>query len=145
MSKTGGKCFATFILATTCLALTAVFLRPALAEDSSWKLKRDKEGIQVFARKMNGHLVREYRGITIVRAPLAEVIALYENTARTPEWMYMCREFKELKENGPDSKVFYFRQGLTRPASDRDAVISRLRTEDPLTQTVTYVLSQTPD
>lgn len=119
----------------------AFLVNSAYADNAGWALQRDKEGIQVYARKTQGHLTREYKGIAYAKVPLAGAIALFEDTNRIPEWMYRCKEFRELSPKNSGENIFYFRQGLPAPAHERDVVVSRIQTQDPLTNTVFYAFS----
>ncbi len=111
---------------------------------AEWALKRDKEGIQVFTRKTAGHLTSEYKGVATVKAPMAGAIALFEDTARMPEWLYQCTEFKEISPKNSGEKIFYFRQTLPGGAHQRDVYVSRVTARDPLTKTVTYTFFHIP-
>ncbi|MBI4971243.1 MAG: START domain-containing protein [Candidatus Omnitrophica bacterium] len=117
----------------------------ALANDTGgWHLKKDEDGIKIFSRKVEGSPVSEFQGVVSVKAPLDRVIELYEDAARVHEWMYHCKEFREIQKEGSSEKFFYFHQKLQWPVSDRDVVTSRVRDSDPKTGAISYRITVSP-
>lgn len=97
--------------------------------DTSWELRKNEKGIQVFTREVEGSALLEFRGIVTVDQKIDEVVAFYEDWARMPEWFHQCIESKLLEEKSPDSKILYFAIDLPWPVKDRDSVYHRVRTK----------------
>ena len=122
----------------------AVCSGQAMAAEYPWQLKRDKDGIKVYTRKVEGSPVLEYKATVTIKAPMADVIALYEDESRFPQWFYQCVEAKLLKDEGPDRKIIYFVLSLPWPVSQRDTVFRRTKLVDAQ-GAVTYDLTALPD
>ena len=129
--------------------MTLLFLTPMIAEEFTkefrWELKKDKEGIQVHTRKVQGWDTREFQGVTTVKTSLDSAIALFEDTKKITQWMYRIKEFTMLEEKDPGVIIFYFRQGLPWPITDRDAVLTRTRKQDSATKAVSYTALMIPN
>jgi len=131
-------------LSITFLLPTSVFSEE-FTKEFGWKLKKKKNGIEIHTRKVEDWATREFQGVTTVKTSLVSAISLFEDTKRISEWMYRVKEFKELKEISSSEKIFYFRQGIQWPISDRDGVYTRSRIQDPVTNAVSYTSVVVPN
>ncbi len=120
------------------ILLTVVSVPPAFAVEYPWQLKKDKDGIQVHVRKVEGSPILEYKGVVTVDAPIEIVIAFYEDASRMPEWFHQCIASKLLRKKSEDDKILYFAIGMPWPVSDRDAVYERVRAKDPSTGAIEF-------
>ncbi len=128
------------------LLLAVMLMMPAssFAADHPWKLKKDEDGIQVHVRKIDGSSILEYKGAVVVDASLEEVVRLFEEDGRIPEWFHKCSEAKLIKASTPEDKVLYFVISMPWPVKDRDVVFRRIRSKDPATGAVEYKSSALP-
>ncbi|MBI1977764.1 MAG: hypothetical protein HYS55_03330, partial [Candidatus Omnitrophica bacterium] len=130
------------------LGLTAcvLFSRLLFAEDVDWQFKKEEKGVKVYVHEIEGSALKEFRGVALVNTTMDRILAVFEDTAGGCSWIYKCKEFKEIEEKSPTEKFFYFRQELSWPVLDRDVVDYRIRNQDPLTQVLTYRISEaSPD
>ena len=125
-------------------ALTALPLNSACAAEAAWTQERDKEGIRIYSRKTQEHRTSEYKGIAYIKVPMAGAIALFEDTGRTSEWMYQCKELRELPPKTPGERMFYLLQDFPAPAHQRDAAVSRIRTPGISADSVIYTYFHVP-
>ncbi len=133
--------------------LTAVFLaslvfsfypQKTYAVEYPWQLKRDREGIVVYTRKVSGSSILEYKATVTVHAPIEKVIALFEDDQKLPQWYYQCVKFERLQDEGPGQKIFYFVIHLPWPVSERDSIFRRVKFSDAH-GVVSYTLSALPE
>jgi len=56
---------------------TVLFAGAAHAED--WQIAKDEDGIKVSLSDIAGSKYKAYRGVTVIKAPIAKVLALQED------------------------------------------------------------------
>ncbi len=127
--------------------LAVMLMMPAasFAADHPWKLKKDEDGIQVHVRKIDGSSILEYKGTVVVDASLDQVVRLFEEDGRIPEWFHKCSEAKLIKASTPEDKILYFVISMPWPVKDRDVVFRRVRSKDLATGIVEYKSSALPE
>jgi hypothetical protein len=99
------------------------FADPAPVQYGPWEPVRSDDGIVIHRRKVGSWPVHEFRGRTIVDAPLDEVLALLEDTAARPKWMNRCTEAHDIERGAAGEAVCYERTGAQWPVKDRDVVM----------------------
>lgn len=90
-----------------------------------WQLEKDKNGIAVYTRKGEDSKLKEYKGITLVDAPLSKVYELINNVSGWDKVMFKCKEgsAKVLKQINKNEYYAYMEISAPFPASNRDAII----------------------
>ena len=78
---------------------TLLFAATAQAED--WQVAKDEDGIKVSLSEIAGSKYKAYRGVTVIKAPLAKVQALQE-VKRQQELLPSPARAQETKELGWD-------------------------------------------
>lgn len=96
-----------------------------------WELVRDDDGIVVHRRTVAGSKLHEFRGVGLVQAPLASVLAVLNDAPRRTEWMKEAVANERIEQLGPYGEIFYSRTGAPWPVSDRDVVNLARTTFDP--------------
>ncbi|MBI3307112.1 MAG: START domain-containing protein [Candidatus Omnitrophica bacterium] len=134
MKKIGAIIFVLFLCVKT-----------VFASGFPWELKKNENGIEVSVRKVEGSPILEYKASMIVETGLEKVLAFYEEGQRMPEWFYQCVESRLLEEKSPNEKILYFVIDLPWPVKNRDSVYHRVRSQDPATGAVEFVISAVPD
>ncbi|AVD89405.1 MULTISPECIES: START domain-containing protein [Pseudomonas] len=99
----------------------SVLLAPvAWAED--WQVAKDEEGIKVSLSEVAGSKYKAYRGVTLIKAPLAKVQALQEDVVGACAWVHECKLQKLLKQEG--GEIWTYTQFNTPwPVTPRDSVL----------------------
>ena len=125
------------------LPVLLVVVAVSVHAQSEWELAHDEAGLTIHTRTRPGELMREFRAVTRFESPLAEVIALFEDVSRFPEWYDRCVEARRLEGDGRGG-VIYVRADLPFPVADRDVVFrsSRERSDPDL---VSYRGEAAPD
>ena len=92
----------------------------AWAED--WKVAKDEAGIQVSLSDVPNSRYKAYRGVTLIKAPLAKVRALQEDAVGACAWIHECDSQKLLKHQGEQSWT-YTRFNTPWPVTPRDSIL----------------------
>ncbi|MCO7632538.1 START domain-containing protein [Pseudomonas guariconensis] len=98
-----------------------VLLAPA-AWAENWQVAKDEEGIKVSLSEVPGSKYKAYRGVTVIKAPLAKVKALQEDVAGACAWIHECKSQKLLKHEG-DQSWTYTQFNTPWPVTPRDSVL----------------------
>lgn len=125
-------------LLSMALSLTLVLL-PALAAatDDNWKLEKDKDGIQVYTRAVEGWSIREIRGTTQLPVKLSAVVAVFDDVPALSELNeYVSKA--EVRNRESDLRYqIYTQTKMPWPVSDRDILNQRNIAQDSKTLAVT--------
>jgi len=104
------------------------------AEDSveEWKPRKDKNGIQVYSRRVAGSKYEEFKGVVELNATIASSLALLDDTQACTEWLHRCERSKELQRSGLLERHIYQISDLPFPALSRDMIFKAtiVQTED---------------
>src|SRR5437868_12278988 len=90
-------------LAVVC-GLTAFVAVAAHADD--WQTAKDQDGIKVSLSEVPGSQYKAYRGVTVIKAPLAKVQALQEDVTGACAWIHECKSQKLLKKEGDQAWTY---------------------------------------
>jgi hypothetical protein len=99
---------------------TVLFAAAAQAED--WQAAKDEDGIKVSLSEIAGSKYKAYRGVTVIKAPLAKIQALQEDAVGACTWIHECKSQKLLKQEG-DKSWTYTQFKAPFPVSDRDSIL----------------------
>jgi hypothetical protein len=121
------------------VSLLLVLCCASASAGEDWRLEKDKDGIQIFSRAVDGWSIREIRGLTSFHGRLGSLVSVLNDPATGPE----LNEFVVKAEvEQRDSDTRYRLYNLTKmpwPLSDRDVLNQREITQDPATHAVTIV------
>ncbi len=90
---------------------------------SDWELKKEKDGIKVFLRDVEGSDIQEYKAEAILEGKVASFIAVMKDVEAYPELYEHTKEVKLINENDT-FHVHYIATKTPWPVKDRDAVYS---------------------
>lgn len=102
------------------VGLSAVLVPQVHAE--SWQVVKDEQGISVSLSEVAGSKYKAYRGVTLIKAPLARIKALQEDVAGACAWIHECKSQKLLKHEG-DQSWTYTQFNTPWPVTPRDSVL----------------------
>jgi len=119
---------------------TVLFAGAAHAED--WQTAKDEDGIKVSLSDIAGSKYKAYRGVTVIKAPIAKVLALQEDAAGACKWIHECKSQKSLKQDG-DQNWTYTQFNAPFPVSNRDSIL-HITTSKAADGTVTRKLEEVP-
>lgn len=89
--------------------------------DEGWELKKEKDGIQVFIKKIPDSPMHAFRGETELAASLDQVERLFKDVNRFTEWSPNAKKVEPLAEK-VNSRTFYLQTDAPWPVSDRDGI-----------------------
>ena len=101
--------------------LISILISPLSAAE--WKLVKEKDGIKIYNRPVEGFPVDEFKGIAVIDAPMEVIIEVLHDVPAGTEWMKDCKEARIIKEIDDLVKYLYVHQDAPWPVSDRDAVV----------------------
>jgi len=134
------------VLITLLLLFSFCFSTSLLnAEQSSWQLRKNLEGIPVYTRKVLGSPILEFKANVIIDTPLSKVIAFFEDEKQIRRWYYQCVLSKFIENDGPKQEVIYLILHLPWPVAPRDFVFSRTRTKETTPGVISYTLTALPN
>lgn len=132
------------MIAVSIAAVVAGGAGGARAAEAAWSLARERDGITVHTRPVEGSGIREFRGTALVAAPLDSIRALLRDADRFKDWFPNTSESRLLERQG-DVSYQYSVLDTPWPVSDRDNVFRAETTIDPGTGTVSIRISAAPD
>lgn len=119
-----------------------VVLAPA-AWAENWQVAKDEEGIKVSLSEVPGSKYKAYRGVTVIKAPLAKVKALQEDVVGACKWVHECKSQKLLKHEG-DQSWTYTQFNTPWPVTPRDSVL-HVTTREEADGSLVRTLEEAPE
>ncbi len=129
-----------FFLATFGLALFALSL-PA----QNWELKKDKNGIKVYTKDVPGSNFKAFKGTTVLKAELSQVLAVIKDVEGYVDWMPNSKQAEELHHPADHHQIYYMATKAPWPVSDRDGVYQFQIEHDHGSNTTTVEIEALPD
>lgn len=117
----------------------------SFAAESDWRLVKEKDGIRIYNREIDGSSFKPYRGVMTVEAPLAALVCLVSDAGSYPDWVDTCVEGKILKKDSPSKSFIYTVNEAPWPVSDRDSIVETRMERDQETGAVHIRLTGVPD
>lgn len=129
------------------LFLCTAFLQAAVASsatDEEWSLDKQKDGIDVYTRPVEGSGIKAFKGVAEVGANIESILELLRDSSRFKTWFPNTPESKLLSRDG-DVAYQYSVMGTPWPMADRDNVLRSVTTRDTLTGVVEIEVNAAPD
>jgi hypothetical protein len=124
--------------------LSTLFTNAEEPERSDWILRKDKVGIQVYSRKIEGLAYREFRGIVELESTLAASLALLDDADACVDWLYRCESARVLQRTGIAQRHVYQVSDLPFPAATRDVIV-KVELQEYKANSIRVVLQSAPD
>jgi hypothetical protein len=131
------------ILVSLLLATLAIHPRSARAQAGPWEPVRNDDGIVVHRRTVAGSKLHEFRGVGVVEATIASILAVLDDAPRRTEWMKEAVANSRVERVGEYGEIFYSRTGAPWPVADRDVVNLARTTFDPSARQVRVEFTST--
>ncbi len=103
-------------------ALILVPERASAADRGAWQAVATTDGVRVSARKIPGQAFPEFRGVTVMKADMFQLLAILDDAPRHCEWQASCKVMRIVKRYDEFNRVLYHRLDSPWPVSDRDVV-----------------------
>lgn len=93
------------------------------AQNEGWSLAKEKNGVQVFTRFVEGYPVKEFKGVVQIKTDLNSVINTVRDADKHKDWMHNTSASRLVKKIKDDVILTYSVNDAPWPVSDRDNVI----------------------
>lgn len=107
------------------------------AQNRTWKLIKNEDGIQVYSRKPDNSKFRIIKVSTQIKTSLSSLVKLIKDASDHKKWVYLDKKAEILKEENSFSWVMYSQTNAPWPVSDRDIVARGHLSQDSITKIVT--------
>ncbi len=125
--------------------LSFFFLCTSLFAQTQWQEVKNSHGIKVLTRPTEGSPLDEFKGITIVEAPLEVIVEVIRDVDAQPEWMADCIEARVIKKFNDNDYLVYSMNRAPWPVSNRDVVVRSKGTVDKANGKVTIIFKALKD
>jgi hypothetical protein len=100
-----------------------VFATISMAQ-TQWELVKNKDGIKVFNRKMEGSKLKEFKGTVIIKATVNDVVKVLSNPSNHDKFIYKAKKgsVEIVKKDTNGDFYTYMIIETPWPASNRDLV-----------------------
>jgi ribosome-associated toxin RatA of RatAB toxin-antitoxin module len=106
-------------------------------KQTDWELKKCESGISVYTRYVSNSSFKELKSVAIVKTSLSGIIALINDFASYPQWVYKCGESRGLKEVN-DTISFHYQTVIAPwPVSNRDFIVKVIQSQNDKTKVIT--------
>lgn len=109
-----------------------------------WKLKTDKDDVQVYMKAEDNSSYKSVKTVTTLHTSLSAVSAILLDVLKTPDWVYGTKQCSLLKKESPTSLYYYAEMGMPWPVSNRDFVIRISLSQNPQSKIVTVLATNLP-
>lgn len=112
---------------------------------AEFTVEKEKNGIKVFTRKIDGSALKEFKGVTSIKTSLTSLVALMNDTDSYTQWLHECTAAKLVQAINLKERITYTVIHAPWPVSDRDTVTYSKISQDPKTKIVTIYLKGMAD
>lgn len=121
--------FFSFICACSfCLTLSAQI---------EWNLKKQKDGIAVYAAKLEDSKFKSIRVVCEFQANLSQLVSILMQPQLQPEWVIATKHANLVKQLSSSRIYYYAEAALPWPMNNRDMVIDLSMSQHPVTKLLT--------
>jgi hypothetical protein len=126
-----------------CFAATLIAFSSIGAFAADWKSSGETDGVQLYSKSEPGESLKYFKGVTRIKAPMKNVLAVILVRETFPEWVYNMLEDSTLPSDNPDSSYCYIWIKGVWPTDDRDTVARVTVSQDPQTLAVAITAKST--
>lgn len=108
-------------LPTIAILLFAAFVIPEF--EAQWTLKKDKNGVQIYTRPVEGSPLKEFKGLVNIRTTAEAAKTLLLDLPSYTEWSHNCIKSSVLKINNENDIIGITLTDAPWPVQDREAIV----------------------
>ena len=127
------------LLLYSLVLLSFSFLSPTSPASSEWVFKKERSGIKVFTRDVQGSNLKELKITLQVEATLSSIATLIADVPAYQNWVYKCALSRPLQKIDDENSIEYFLIDFPWPMSDRDLVTRSVLKQDSISKVLTSV------
>lgn len=118
-------------------ACILAYAAPTAAAEPEWQLQKDKNGIAIFTRDVDGSPFLAVKATAAFRQPVEKLAGYLGDGSECMQWRKMCKSSRVLQVNSEEERLVYQVLDLPWPIADRDMVIQSVTEIDPVSRSVT--------
>ena len=123
---------------THLIAATLLACAPYVSA-SEWTPAGETDGIKLYAKNEGDNSLKYFKGVTRVKAPLKNVLAVLLVRETFPEWFHNMLEDSTLVEDNADASLCYIWIKGVWPTNDRDTVARVTVDQDPKSMAISII------
>lgn len=104
------------------LLLCFICIGTYTTQAQNWNLAKDKNGVKVYTRKIEGWGIKEYKVNMTVKASLSKVVSVLKDAKGRYEWLHNILEVREVERPNKDIVAIYSKVDAPWPVTDRDNI-----------------------
>ncbi len=108
--------FALFVGFVTTTALSAT--------EFPWTFSKDRDGIQIYTKAIEGAKLAEFKGVTVINTPIEVIGMILRDIPAYTQWMSGCLESRIIEQFDDNNMINYYVQKTTWPVANRDIVLT---------------------
>ena len=124
--------------------LLGFFSFPGRSQDD-WKLKTDKDGINIFTRTFPDSKFKAIKVEVELDATLSQMVAVVLDVNTGAQWVYSTKSSVLLKQVSPSELYYYSEVSIPWPAANRDFIAELRAVQDSHSRVVTIYGPVFPD
>lgn len=102
--------------------LLIAFITAPLWANAEWKEVKNKKGIKIETRKVEGSPMKEFRSECLIEAPIEVVYEILRDADTYVNWFGDCKEKKVIQKIDENNEIGYQVVDVPLPFRDRDTV-----------------------
>ncbi|MDH5717081.1 MAG: START domain-containing protein [Spirochaetia bacterium] len=115
---------------------------------SEWEQKKNKSGIEIYLREIEGSEYKELKAIMKLKTTLVSLVSLLDDTASYPLWIYQCTKASLLEKTEMENseiRYTYTELDFSMITSKRDLITQSTLTQDSNSKTIFILLKGFPE
>jgi len=110
-----------------------------------WQLQKDEQGILIYLRDLPDSPIKEFKGEIRIKAGLGSLLAVMDDTAACPDWIYNCAEPILLQKISFNERYNFQISKMPLFITNRGLIFHTLLSQDADTRVITMTMSASPD
>ncbi len=103
--------------------ISMFFFLFSFLQADGWALAKEKNGIAVYTRSVEGSAFLAFKGETVVEGSVDALVAILYDTPNAPAWLYQCRLAMTLEEVRFEENYVFHVYDLPFPVSNRQLIL----------------------
>jgi len=130
---------------TAILISICIFFQPPEKSQEHWTLKKDKNGIKVFARKNKGFKFNELKVEALLEGKISQLAAVIFDIKNQKNWVYKTAK-SDLLQTVTATDIFYYTEiEVPWPLNNRDMAVHMTVQQNSQTKVMTIVAKNVDD
>lgn len=132
-------------LAVSLLFVFALAGQAFAGEKGTWTFVTEEDAIRVWKLEIPGQDLPGFRGQTIIKGSIDDIMKQMMDSEHHTDWMYRCKESRVLKSFDATRSIVYNRTGAPWPVWDRDVVLEVTYARSPDGKQLTMSFHDVPN